>query len=392
MHRLDAHIEASLGAALPEPLVSRVAYERIRRVAAMIPAVATDFFGFECRLGEATGRTDFLLCLKPDVGGRAVLAGTHPEADFPAPVFEIDVWRRLRRLARGWVDPVSPLYEPVRNVWLEFDLGSEPEAVPVPCVFFGTDRLSGELLGGKGAVATNAAWMIDTALPILRGTALEPPLRGALVQALGALPAGARVFQVGLMLARPGDAIRLCIRELGGSALEYLRAAGWCGEEAVLAAALAESEGVDRIALDIDVVPGGVHPRIGVECVFDATLVGRRRLGAFLGRLVDVGACLPDNRDALLTWPRLLHSNGREDDWPADLLARANGMPTRTVSAFWRWIYHIKLVHDHNGLPEAKAYLAVKQDWLDGPRVRGILEARRQAVLEDVLASMLAGF
>src|SRR5690606_16082813 len=105
---------------------------------------------------------------------------------------------------------------------------------------------------------------------------------------------------------------------------------------------------------------------------------GHRRFLAFLDGLVERRACLPANRDALLAWPRLIHSRGREEKWPADLLARANAMPTRTVSAFWRWVHHIKLVHEGGGPPRAKAYLAVQQDWLDGPRVRGILDARRQ--------------
>src|SRR5207248_1314510 len=116
-----------------------------------------------------------------------------------------------------------------RNLCLEFDLrDASPSAVPVPSAFFapcqGLTRT--DVDGDRLA----AAWVLDPAIRLLRGTVLPPAAARAVTGCVAALPHGAHVFQVGLMLARPVDAVRLCVRGLEFSDLPvYLARVGWPG-------------------------------------------------------------------------------------------------------------------------------------------------------------------
>jgi hypothetical protein len=93
------------------------------------------------------------------------------------------------------------------------------------------------------------------------------------------------VFQVGLMLSRGEDAVRLCIRLRSVERImEYLTLVGWPGDEADLRGVLEPlARSVDRVALAID-VGDAVRPKIGLECRFDGNRQPRRepRWGAFL--------------------------------------------------------------------------------------------------------------
>src|SRR5439155_14609912 len=158
----------------------------------------------------------------------------------------------------------------VRILCLEFDLrDASPSEVPVPSAFFAPCRgLTRTDAAGDGL---SAAWVLDPALRLLRGVMLPPAAARTVAGCVGALPAGAHVFQVGLMLARPVDAVRLCVRDLEFSDLPaYLARVGWPGTWEEARTALAPfAELATRTALHLD-VGSAVYPRIGLECYLGA--------------------------------------------------------------------------------------------------------------------------
>jgi len=373
--RRAAHLEVSVEGAAPAALMSRENLAHVRAVAEHFPAGVSEFFGFECRLGDAAPRADFLFCSKAEEGGREVLAGLQPREELGASLLAHPVWQRLRRFARDWADPGSPFHEPVRNLWFEFDLEAPPADPPVPSVFFGTEAL-------RSGASEAPAWLARV-LEGLRGDAPGPALRAALDRCVAALPSGASIFQVGMMLARPGEAVRVCVRGVAPEQrLAFLERAGWARETGALARVLADLPPLaDSVDLDLDLLPE-VGPKLGLECSFYGGDPARWGFPAFVDALVDRGLCLKEKRDGLLAWSGGVHERQRPERWPADLRRRSAALGPGTASAFIRWPYHVKLVYQAGRPLEAKAYLAVRQFWPTPELIRSVSALSRSEEVE----------
>ena len=118
-----------------------------------------------------------------------------------------------------------------------------------------------------------------------------------------------------------------------------------------------------------------------LKSVIGAWLLSEDDLASLDDRLVDMGACLPAKRDALLAWPGGFHERANPEAWPEDLRARARSAGESVVSMFMRWLYHIKLVHVPDRPIEAKAYLAVRQAWITPEFVRRMKQGAATAAL-----------
>src|SRR5262249_53377521 len=109
------------------------------------------------------------------------------------------------------------------------------------------------------------------------------------------------VTYVGLMLGRPTDALRLCIRGLLPDQLPgFLSRIGWSGpRDAAAAALLPFALLADRFSLAVD-VGERVGPRLGLECRLDQDAAAAWE--PFLDALVACGTCTAAKRDAVLGW------------------------------------------------------------------------------------------
>lgn len=372
---LSQHLAVSVDPELPHPLISVEHLRALHALASRLPAGICEFFGFESRLGDVRAEVDFLVCAKADEGGRDVLAGLTLGQPLPPEFLAHPVWQQVRNFAAAWGQPASPFHDCVQNVWLEFDIDGDmgvtlcqdATAPPVPSLFIGTDALF------KRHGSTAPHWLLNHALPLLMGQAVSPDLAASLNAAIGALPARANIFQLGMMLGRPGGAnmLRLCIRGMNQhEAARYLQSVQWPGSlEAIQGLLSFVYSGSDSVDLDIDLQPLVGH-KIGLECYFGADRDTPKRLAAYLEHLVHKGLCLDSKRHALLAWSRGFHERTNPSAWPADLRARSANASTPTASMFMRWVYHVKIVYFPGQPLEAKAYLAVRQAWITPEFIR----------------------
>ncbi len=350
---------------VPPALISPSAFSDICSVASVLPStLAHNTFFFECRLGERAPRADFSVLARSSCG-RSSLAGLHPTSTLPARLMTDTVWRRVGDFAVRWADPSSPLYHAVDNVWLEFDVDGLPPDVPVPSIFFAPQpngqmddiEVAGEP-NAEGCLAT-----VERTIRLLSGG--EPPPR-MLEGCFRALSSDEKVFQVGLMLSRGEDTVRLCIRLRSVERImEYLTVVGWPGDEADLRGVLELlARSVDRVALAID-VGDAVRPKIGLECSFAGNRQPRRepRWDAFLDSLVLNGLCTSDKREALLAYPGYVDEATRDMPWPAALRQASQLLGGRSLSTFVRSLHHVKIVYRPGDPLEAKAYLAGNHHW-----------------------------
>jgi hypothetical protein len=234
----------------------------------------------------------------------------------------------------------------------------------VPSAFFAPCRgLTRTDADGDGL---SDAWVLEPAIRLLRGRVLPPAAARAVAGCVAALPDGAHVFQVGLMLARPVDALRLCVRDLEFSDLPgYLARVGWPGTWDEARPALAPFAALaTRTALHLD-VGSEVYPRIGLECYLEAPDGSdwSPTATAFLDALAGAGLCVPSKREGLLAWPG-------EQRVPADSVAVPPGVATRSrllgraaFTMYRREMNHVKLNFTPGRPLEAKAYVGVVLRW-----------------------------
>jgi hypothetical protein len=344
-------------------LISMDALADIRHVASLLPGAITDFFGFECPLGSDRQEADFLVCCRVRHGSREILSGPVAGWDPFSRFQQEPIWRSIRKFANEWAEPSSPLYSAIHNLWIEFDIDDTLPSVPAPNVFIGVDHLrTFSPSAAQQRSSAQYAWLTDLALPILRGEATTPAVRRQLTRIVALLPPAAQVFQVGLMLARKFQGVRLCMRGIAiGQIAGYLSALEWDGDSIELECLLAWlEERVDRIDLDLDMTDH-VLPKIGLECYLGAS---ESRVCAFLDHLISCQLCTAPKAAAVAMWTGIADEDQTPEIWPGNLAEAARSSGAGFRSAFVRRLHHVK-VDFHAVAPlQAKAYLGVHHKWL----------------------------
>ena len=347
---------------LSPALVSDESLSDIEMVAHMFPGMISSFFGFECRLGDKNARADFLLCAKPDEKGREILADQNDQIKLPSFFFEQPAWNRIREFCVNWSDISSPLYENVKNVWLEFDLDKAPDKIPTPSFFFGSETIRKSSLISNDSQSNyyQHQWVIENALKIVRGGLVSPDIQSNLINCFNLLPSEAHVFQIGSMMSRNTDAVRICIRDISTDMMpKYLNDIGWEDSTSDLNRLLVKlDQYVDRVDLDLD-IGATIFPKIGLECYLDQDPNYEPRWQLFLDELVTDGICIPEKRDSLLSYEGISNDKSSTDLWPPYLLEMSRNLKSLAGSIIYRFINHIKIVYQPDFPLEAKAYLAV---------------------------------
>jgi hypothetical protein len=341
-------------------LIDSASWIQIEAIANLLPSQITNFFGFECRLGTEAAQADFLLCIGAAEVGQQVLTS---DSVLPQRLLAEPVWGQIRDFTNAWQDRTSPIHTNVHNIWLEFDVDGNSDVTPIPSCFFGAETIQAT----SSSLSASHPWMTQTAIPLLRGHPLLPAVEQQLFRCLDTLPTGVQVFQVGLMLARQSELVRICLRGISPTQIiEYLSQIGWSGAIDRLQTLLAAvSTQIDRIDLDLDIGAAGVAAKIGLECYLTLQPNYEPRWTSFLDYLVKIGLCLPQKQAALLTYPGYMREKNHRDIWPSHLLRLSQFMGQNHENVFMRGLHHIKIVYQAESAIEAKAYCWVTHSLLN---------------------------
>jgi hypothetical protein len=343
---------------LPGDLIAPDNLRRIVATVGRLPLAVTGFFGFECRLGDGAATADFACRVTRLHGGHAVLGG-RSAAHAPPPAWRKHaIWDQLSQFCAAWAEPTSALHANVRELWLEFDIGhAPPPAVPLPSVFFAP-------AGARDPAGY--PWIAEHAIPLLRGERLPLPIERTLRAFLSALPAEASVLQVGLMLGRPTDSVRLVVNALPFDSLRtFLDRVGWLGPSDEAQRALSPTARLaptPKMLFSFD-VGSEIGPRIGLECAVPSGPEWSPYREAFLDYLVAQGLCVPAKRAALLAWGGWAHAPDGAAASPEQLAAQSDLVGLRVRGVFVPSLSHVKVSYEPDRPLEAKAYVAVHLRW-----------------------------
>jgi hypothetical protein len=345
-------------------LIDGESWSDIEAIARYLPCQITNFFGFECRLGTEAAKADFLLCIGAAEIGQKILTN---DSSLPETLLREPVWSQIRNFVTHWQNQDSPLHSNVNNIWLEFDVDGKLDRTPIPSCFFGSESIQ----AAPSVIPYPQTWVTQSAIKLLRGDALSPALEEQLFCCVNALPTGVYVFQVGLMLTRPANLVRICLRGISPEQiLDYLSQIGWSGATDTLKILLHElSTHTDRIDLDLDVGETGVAGKIGLECYLALQPKFQPRWISFLDYLVQVGLCLPQKREALLTYPGYVREKSHQELMPSHLLKLSQFLGPNHENVFMRGLHHIKVVYECDRATEAKAYCWVTHSLLSKQRL-----------------------
>ena len=396
---------AAIAPTIPETLMSSSNVAAIDSVAQHFPLTLGTTVGFECPLTAPEPAADFFLRVSGD-WGRSLLAG-QPESppilaqiqwahssDTPAScplkftqLWAHPTWQHIRQAAQRWSEPTSLLHDAIDDIWLEFDIGSSASHgnaehtatadarsatpdLPVPSSFLG--------IASPGL--TSLDWIGQIALPTLMGSPLSPRVQTTLQECLAALPASARVFQVGTLSGRvpetsPTDTLplRLYVQNLALSQLpSLLERLSWPGDKTLLTQLLTRIDPLhETCSLQLELIdsqnsslPSGsssiLASKIGIECVFPHRAAWQK----VLSRLVMLGFCRSDRAQALLDYPGYVRAQNCPQFPPLLKQWSAQLAPYRECLLVKRLAY-LKFTYEPGHPLQAKAYLGLSPTWID---------------------------
>lgn len=316
-----------------------------------IPGGCSSFFGFECDL-RSPGALDFLFCATQREKHSSVLAGTS-HLSLPDAWFNDKCWQKVRDFSREWEDENSSIFQQLENVWLEFDTSSTSYPFS-PNLFFGMREEFWAKKAKMGGLVGDCIDLIDPRI-------LSDKVVDNIIALINWLPESAGIFQVGVMLARPTNQVRICLRGLSISqARNLISDLNFPIDPAAFQKKLSPFAVIsESIALSID-IGEEFGPKVGLECSFGHDHLSLARLQDFLALLEAKKMCPKTLTPHLLNFHGTIHQDLAPEKWSQALIDIARITGPDTINLLPHWIHHIKLVQDGDAPLYAKAYLAIE--------------------------------
>lgn len=275
-------------------LVSPEAWQQLQSSIDPMPAVAHEA-GLEIRLGAGDPRVDLELCLELAVSERLGLAHAIEESGLAS---HSRRWRRVRSFLRAWGIEGGCLDEALQGVWLEFDGDGSGTPEPFLILSIDADRI----------YASGTASPDDVLAPLVSGLdpladGLDAASQAETTRFVRGLPPSAALRHAAVRPTPQGDIVRLVVSMPWRRVPAVLACAGWPGDPADLTATL-ERLCADMLVvmLNVDVLPHGLGPRVGIEILHAGAPGGSSRWQRVFDALEALGACAPDRRAAIADW------------------------------------------------------------------------------------------
>ena len=318
-------------------LVNEDCAGNLAQLCSLFPYDITQDFGFESRLGDPRAICDFFLQIRKGTPGALMLAGKSQVSNLSGQLLEDPFWQRLVGLFQVWTDAEHVLSQSVEVFWLEFDYQDSGYNL-IPNLFFRIAEGSGE--------DRNIQWelrrrVLDEIYRILFDIPFPSDLSENLKICIDALPEKGGLYQIGFMIPRKTEAIRLVLVKIGLDEIEnYLNKIDWPGEmETVRNLACTYSSKFDYFVLNIN-IGKTILPYLSFEMYFQNMY--QPQFGPRWGEVMD-----------FLESEQLLTSQKRAS------LVRFCGKITSNslfLTRYFNGINHLKLVYKKNLPIECKGY------------------------------------
>ena len=362
----------------PPELVSEASLLQLDRFANLLQPSWGSWL--ECGLGAGIQPASFAVHL-PDKA-----------AQIDSQLLSSQEWQCIQKLCLARERGISALGQGIESIWLNFDLDRHQD-IPIPNgIFLGaieSDELDlGELHFGVERAA-NCCWLAQKAIEQLYDREIPGGVQENLFASLQALPTGAQVLYLGLMMAsqqqlnpqqvRPQQVssqqvssqeikqqkIRIDVSGIPSLDIsQYSNNSGWLGSVVDWEAIALQLQGlVDRVVLNIEFGSENLG-KVSLECYLDRHLDDSAQWQPLLNYLVESQLCTPEKCKALLSWPGLCYESSTQEAWPPNLALISKFLGGRASSVMAREILYIRLAWESETPVEAKAGLWFGPDWI----------------------------
>lgn len=331
---------AGIAPSLPTEIISKETYRKINNMTNLFSDFSASEYIMETHLNTTNAHVDFSFRVLADEGVCLNFS------QFP----NDGVWKKINNFVDYWPPEIA-------DIWFEMDYAEYDKQIPQPCFFFNASQIK----KGNGVDQQ----LLFGALKQLLGNEQLELLKDNIINVINHLPPEVGLFQVGTMLARTSDQVRIFTAELTKAQVNtYLAKIGWPGSffhlNQLLALVHPYSDG--RYILDFDVSSGGISEKIGINF----GLAQKQTLPTFLQELVKHQMCTEEKSTGVLAW---LGSRGY-------FLGKDYGF-----TALIKNISHFKVSYIPQQGLKAKAYLRIY-----GIYLKDLLRARKLSYkeLQDV--------
>ncbi len=275
----------SNGFSISPSLISPANLKEISTRGNYFPKKIASIFGFECSLNNPVPTVDFFFCT------RARDKANYLINDRRNSLLADPVWRNIALFYRDWCDRDSFLARKVEDIWWEFDLASDRGNIFVPSIFLDASNIH-----------TQAEWqyIVRQPLQLLLGKSVERSTQQMLFNCLQALPKNVSWFQIGLLLSRNPQNLRLYTTAISLQQIQhYLSQLKYQGDLDLLANILNRISGlVDKYQLQLE-----IGQELSSTIAIEFYCYNQNNLQSLLDYLTTTGFCLSEKRDALLAFP-----------------------------------------------------------------------------------------
>ncbi|MDB9310670.1 hypothetical protein PN471_18990 [Aphanizomenon sp. CS-733/32] len=341
---------------LPPEIATPEALDRIQKLASFLAPIPRA--GFEIRLENKNKQVDlqqgiFSKNNEPEILAKHIAAMAEFDSRFKQPP-----WNYICQLCELWSNPSSCIYHGITEIWLEFDLNESDTQDFIPSIFISLN---------PNLTDTEEAFTVTkTALELLWNLSISDDLNHNLYRCFKACVKPANISNIGVMLSRQIQVLRLNVSNLPPSQIAtYLQEIDYPESTKEIEALVMQFlEIVDdvRVCLDIGDV---IHAQVGLECLFRSQSELEPLWFTLLDNLVSGGLCTPEKRKWLLSWPGYVTPISTPKPWPAVLIAQSMLQSQESLSALKRGLSHVKLTYKPQRSLAAKAYLGFIHQWLE---------------------------
>lgn len=344
---------------IPKELISSTCLGEIKNLASNFSENMSSFLIFESRLKSFDAKSDYCFAVSSKNGEREILADLIKSGHLVDKFSKQSEWIQLGNFVKNWIDPKSIIYDNVIGLWFEFDTAGEISNAPTPSIFIqptSYNKITGD-------VSSQYTWITKSALPLLLGKPLSNKLEKKVLKCIKNLPLESSLFQIGTMLSRKDDKIRLVLNKFRvDQIIPYLTSIGWLDDENNSLSALLEEikNKVTRIVLHIS-VGEKIDSKVGIECSFYPNKYYQEQgWEKFLDYLLEKKLCNKEKYSALIRFPGIEPQYHDQDFNTGNYIPSVMLLEENNSNALVRYISHIKLVYQPYKSVEAKAYFAVR--------------------------------
>lgn len=275
-----SEIEAAYLSSL-EVLIAGETISRIRDLTTVFPANISPFWGFEIPLDKSDQTCDFLCCItNPDIF-KQFLEGPFLQSER----LHRNDYGRLYEFSTKWADRGHALHRSINNIWLEYDCKDLLGEAPIANFFYGPKPLENKL---------DFLHICNDVFSSVAEKKVAAATYRFLLECLNGLDNAGYISQVGMMMARKNDHLRLFVQGLQNhDIINYLRSRNYrFSNDPVLITLINRCNHFGaRVELDIDILDC-IGETIGLECYFGDTASVLK----FLDFLREFGLCCEDKK------------------------------------------------------------------------------------------------